>query len=141
MKTINIRTDLLKTRGITALGKILLSYFSIVYYVAGDGFKFKIPVGAKTLGTTEKRLQTAISNLTSKRYISTFGSFEEGSVLVFMNKALLNKQYEGFLNENPNREQGDTEEKILEDMVRTARKKAGLSKHAYANPYTRSESR
>ena len=130
MKYISIRTDLLKTRGITPLGKILLSYFSIVYYVAGDGFSFNVVRGAERFGTTEKRLQTALSNLTAKKYISTFSSFGEESVSVYMNKKLLNKTFNGFLTEKPKQE-FETEENELEDMVRTVRREKGLSKHTY----------
>ena len=134
MKTINVRVDLLKTRGISPLAKILLSYFAIIYYVAGDGFNFKIPLGAATLGTTEKRLQNALVSLISKHFISVYGSLEEESVSVFMNKKLLNGRYEGFLTEKPREPLGTCEDEILENMVRVARRQAGLSKHTYIDP-------
>ena len=130
MKFLLLRNDLLKAKGLSPLSKIVISYFGAVHYSYGDGFKVYLPTLEKVLGVSRRKLEHAITILIKKSLICVYGTFEERAVTVFMNKKLLNELFPEFIQRKDEPVyNGETEEEILEDMVRNLRKKRGLSNY------------
>lgn len=93
MKTITVRFDLLETRGLSALSKLLFTYFCYIYFFEANRFLVYFEPTARKFGTTEKRVKNAIFQLYAKNFITVYGSFDNRYVKVDINTKKVNEKY------------------------------------------------
>lgn len=93
MKTITVRFDLLETRGLSPLSKLLFTYLCYLYFFEATRFVVYFESLAKKFGTTEKRVKNAILQLYDKNFISVYGSFDNRYVKVLINEKRVNEKY------------------------------------------------
>lgn len=70
MPNIQVREDLLKTKGLTALAKLLISYFAMMYWFNGCKFYLNLNNTAEKLGTSRRKVEEEIEFLSGKGMIT-----------------------------------------------------------------------
>lgn len=93
MKTFTVRCDLLETRGLSPLAKLVFTYLCIQYYFEATRFVVYFEPLAKKFGTTEKRVKNALLQLYDKNFITVYGSFDNRYVKVVVNEKRVNEKY------------------------------------------------